>query len=277
MTSPKAHLREIKPALTWRLTEAHQHTLAISSAWPTMGTGDWALGDATGKGVRVCLLDSGVDSNHPLVGPLSAAFTVARNVENDIVVTEDSEGDSCGHGTACASIIRSVAPECELVSVRVLNGTTGGGEVLLSGLRWAVRNGFDVVNLSLSTNKPSLDAALRQICDEAYFSQTLVVASAHNLPIESYPWRYSSTISVGSHMERDSGVVYYNPTPPVEFFAHGQEVTVARPGGGTHICSGNSFATPHITGRCALILSKYHELTPFQVKSLLYLTSKNVG
>jgi subtilisin len=104
-----------------------------------------------------------------------------------------------------------------------------------------------------------------------------LVSSAHNMPIESFPWRYSSTISVGSHLEQDPHVIYYNPSPPVEFFAYGQGVTVAWPGGATRVCSGNSFATPHVTGLCALILSKHHGLTPFQVKSVLYLTSKNVG
>jgi subtilisin family serine protease len=97
------------------------------------------------------------------------------------------------------------------------------------------------------------------------------------MPVESYPWRFSSVISVGSH-ERDDPLAWYaNPNPPVEFFARGVNVEVAWPGGGTMRWTGNSFATPHISGICALILSRHPTLTPFELKSLLYLTATNTG
>ena len=70
---------------------------------------------------------------------------------------------------------------------------------------------------------------------------------------------------------------FYNPDPPVEFFARGVDVEVAWVGGSKIRCTGNSFATPHMSGICALILSKHPELTPFQLKSVLHLTSTNVG
>ena len=97
------------------------------------------------------------------------------------------------------------------------------------------------------------------------------------MPVESFPWRFSSVISVGSHEETDPFTYFYNPSPPVEFFARGLEVDVPWLGGGTLRCTGNSFATPHVAGLCALILSKHPELTPFQLKSVLYLTASNVG
>jgi subtilisin len=84
-------------------------------------------------------------------------------------------------------------------------------------------------------------------------------------------------ISVGSHEEPDPRTFYYNPKPPVEFFARGVDVEVAWLGGGTIRCTGNSFATPHMTGLCALVLSKHRELTPFQLKSVLFLTATNVA
>ena len=62
----------------------------------------------------------------------------------------------------------------------------------------------------------------------------------------------------------------------MEFFARGVDLDVAWPGGGTLRCTGNSFATPHVAGLCALALSKHPHLTPFQVKHLLYLTAANV-
>jgi subtilisin family serine protease len=134
-----------------------------------------------------------------------------------------------------------------------------------------------VINMSLSTTKQKFASLLHELADSAYFRRTMLVASAHNMPVESYPWRFSSVISVGSHEQADPFTYYYNPTPPVEFFARGVDVEVAWTGGGRLVCTGNSFATPHIAGIAALMLSKHRELTPFQLKSLLYLTATNVG
>ena len=162
--------------------------------------------------------------------------------------------------------------------MRVLGpGFTGGGNILLVGLRYAIEQGFDVVNLSLSTTKKDYAAVLHELADSAYFQRTVLVASAHNMPVESYPWRFSSVISVGSHEEDDPMALYYNPNPPVEFFARGVNVEVAWMGGEVLSASGNSFATPHVSAICALVRSKHPELTPFQLKSVLYLTSSNVG
>jgi subtilisin len=162
--------------------------------------------------------------------------------------------------------------------VRVLGaGFTGSGPALLGGLRWAVEQGFDVINMSLSTTKRQFAGILHELADTAYFRKTVLVASAHNMPVESYPWRFSSVISVGSHEEADPLVYYYNPNPPVEFFARGVDVEVAWLAGGKLRVTGNSFATPHMSGICALVLGKHRELTPFQLKSVLYLTAGNVG
>jgi subtilisin len=194
------------------------------------------------------------------------------------VVEEDAEGDSCGHGTACAGIIRALAPECSLFSVRVLGaGYTGSGKVLLAGLRWAIEQGFDVINMSLSTTKRDFASVLHDLADSAYFRRTVLVASAHNMPVESYPWKFSSVISVGSHELTDATAFFYNPNPPVEFFARGVSVDIAWLGGSTIRATGNSFATPHMSGICALVRSKHPELTPFQLKSVLYLIASNVG
>ena len=84
-------------------------------------------------------------------------------------------------------------------------------------------------------------------------------------------------LSVGSHELTEPLVWHYNPRPPVEFFARGVDVEVAWPGGGNLLATGNSLATPHLAGVCALVLSKHPELTPFQLKSVLYLTATNVA
>ena len=226
----------------------------------------------------MCILDSGVDADHPQVGEINGAVAISVGEDGEPVAIPDDEGDLCGHGTACAGVIRGIAPECEIHSVRVLGaGYTGSGPVLLGGLKWAVEQGFDVVNMSLSTTKRQFAEVLHELADTAYFNRTILVASAHNMPVESYPWRFSSVISVGSHEEQDSLAFFYNPAPPVEFFARGVGVEIAWLGGGTIRSSGNSFATPHIAAICALILSKHPDLTPFQLKNILYLTANNVG
>jgi len=276
VTEVAAHAGESLPA--WSLPKDAVERISLPGQWPDRVTREWAWGSSTGAGARVCILDSGVEANHPLVGGLESTVAISLGENEEVVVTEDEEGDLSGHGTACAGIVRALAPECSLSSVRVLGaGFTGSGGVLLAGLRYAVEQGFDVINMSLSTTKKPFAAVLHELADSAYFRRTVLVASAHNMPVESYPWRFSSVISVGSHEEPDPFTFFYNPSPPVEFFGRGVNVEVAWLGGRSAAVSGNSFATPHLAGICALVLAKHPELTPFQLKSVLYLTATNVG
>ncbi|MFC9486630.1 S8 family serine peptidase [Streptomyces hydrogenans] len=235
---------------------------------------DWAWNGADGSGVRVCVVDTGVEGGHPLVGALERSVTV----EADLSVRDCPPGDSVGHGTACAGIVRAVAPGASLSSVRVLtDGRTGTGAGLIAGLRWAIEEGFDVINLSLATTRREFARELSDLADLAYFRRSVLVVSAHNMPVVSYPWTFSAVVSVASHDEHDPSLFYYNPAPPVEFYARGVNVPVAWRGGGTIRTTGNSFAAPHITGLCARTLSKHRHLTPFQLKSVLYQVAHNVG
>jgi subtilisin len=260
----------------WSLPKDAVDRIALPAHWPERVTREWALGGSTGEGVRVCILDSGVDASHPLVGELESAVVISVDDDDEIVADPDTEGDVSGHGTACAGIVRRLAPDARISSVRVLGSSfTGSGAVLLAGLRYAIEQRFDVINMSLSTTKKPFASVLHELADSAYFNRTVLVASAHNMPVESYPWRFSSVISVGSHGDADGLTWYANPAPPVEFFARGVDVEVAWPGGGTMRCTGNSFAAPHVSALCALALAKHPELTPPQLKSLLYLAAAN--
>jgi subtilisin len=275
--APNREGAEALPAWSLR-NDAIEDLADLPANWPHRVTREWAWGGSRGTGIRVCVLDSGIEANHPLVGRLDGAVALSVAGEGEVRLEKDIEGDLSGHGTANAGIIRSLAPECEIYSARVLGaGVTGAGAALLGGLSWAVEQGFEVINLSLSTRKRRFVEALHELADNAYFRRAVVVASAHNLTVESYPWRFSSVVSVASHEGQDPLEFFYNPTPPVEFFARGVGVEVAWRGGGTVRTTGNSFATPHIAGISALILSKHPELTPFQLKSVLYLTASNVG
>ena len=262
----------------WSLPKDAVERIALPAHWPERVTRDWAFGGSTGAGARVCILDSGVEAGHPSVGELESAVVISVGENDEPVAEEDAEGDVSGHGTACAGIVRTLAPECSIASVRVLGSSfTGSGAVLLAGLRYAIAEGFDVINMSLSTTKKPFAGVLHELADSAYFRRSVLVASAHNMPVESYPWRFSSVISVGSHEQQDPLTFFYNPTPPVEFFGRGVNVEVPWSDGRTLTVSGNSFATPHLSAICALILAKHPELTPFQLKSVLYLTATNVG
>lgn len=284
------------PGLTWGLAEGGPDSLAVTAGGFPLAPGA-AWGKSTGAGVSVCVLDSGIEARHPWVGRVHGSFAVTDAPEGGapdagapdggpaaaaaagggLRVARVRHGDTCGHGTACASVIRRIAPRCRLYSVRVLgDGLSGSGDALLAGLRWAVGRRFDVINLSLSTTRDHLVPELRELTDRAYFQGTAVVASAHNSPVESFPWRFSSVISVGSHREEDPELYLYNPTPPVEFFAPGQNVEVAWIDHSVARITGNSFATPFISGLCARILSEHPRLTPFQLKELLYLSAANV-
>jgi subtilisin family serine protease len=269
------YLDEELPA--WGLRRDDPRAQGLVSSLPQRIDRDWAWGGSDGTGVRVAIVDSGIDGRHELVGGIQRAVAVERTADGDAVVVEDETGDVAGHGTACAGIIRSVAPACGLWSARVLGpGHRGGGSALLAGLRWAVDEGCEIVNLSLSTPRRETAALLHDIADDAYFAGTVLIASAHNLDVRSYPWRFASVVSVASHDGDDPYEYLYNPDPPVEFFARGIDIEVAWLGGARIVGAGNSFATAYVTGICALILSKHPELTPFELKMVLRETSTNM-
>ena len=261
----------------WAL-EGAPEAVRFEASWPHPVTRDWAWGGSTGQGVRVCVVDSGIDADHPLVGGLERSVVVSHDEDGEPRIEDDREGDTSGHGNACAGIIRSLAPDCEPGSVRVLGAAIqGSGKDLLAGLRWAIDGGYDVINLSLSTTHQRFIERLHELADRAYFRRCVLVCSAHNMPVDSWPWRFASVVSVAGHSGSDPEDFRYNADPPVEFLAPGEDIEVAWADGSTITASGNSFATPHIAGLCARILANHRGLTPFQLKSVLYLTATNVG
>jgi subtilisin len=250
----------------------------LRAPWPLADARAWAWSGSTGAGVRVCIVDSGVDGRHPLVGSIQRTVAVVGSSAGTLSVVEDDERDLFGHGTACAGIVRKLAPECEIHSIRVLGGgLTGGGATLLHGLRWAIDQGFEVINLSLSTTRSKLAQELRELADLAYFRGSVLVASAHNMPVDSYPWRFSGVVSVGSHEGIDPFEYYVNPHPPVEFAAPGVDLELAWLDGSTIRATGNSFATPHMAGIAALVMSKHPGMRPFELKAALRAAGTNVS
>jgi subtilisin family serine protease len=263
-------------AIAWS-TVGHTTPGVLPVRWPSAPGRDWAWGGSTGRGVRVCVVDSGIERDHPRVGAIQGAVTVEAREGAQSRVVPDELGDVSGHGTACASVIREFVPDCALYSVRVLGADcTGTADALLTGLAWAVEQRFDVINLSMSSRRRDVAPVLHDLADSAYFHRTMLVCSAHNAAVESYPWRFASVISVGAHETEDPYEFLANPRPPVEFFARGTDVEVGWLDGSSLTCTGNSFATAHLSGLCAKILAKHPGLTPFELKSLLHLTATNV-
>jgi subtilisin len=240
-------------------------------------TAEWAWGGSTGQGVKVAVIDSGIDANHPAIGDVSGYMAFSEEVDGELMRHTEPHGDDCGHGTACAGIIRGVAPDCDLYSIKVLGlGMIGRGRIFAAGLQAAIDQGMRVCNLSLGSTKKEFFAVLHELADLAYFNNIVLVTAANNVPVPSFPSVFASVISVACHDGSDPHLIYYNPEPPVEFGASGIDVRVAWLNGGWLTMTGNSFAAPHVTGLVAKILGKHPQMTPFQLKTVLRALSSNL-
>jgi subtilisin len=236
-----------------------------------VGWGRW-LGQGTGAGIRVAIIDSGVEAEHPAVGGRLARSMRVEMAEGEGTIHEEPEPqDVVGHGTACAGIIHRIAPDAELTSVRVLGpNNKASGLAFAYALDWVIDQGFDVANLSLSSKSEDLYPTFHELVDRAYFARCMLVCSASNAPgVTSYPAVFSSVVSVASHDIRDPWTFFYNPRPPVEFGAWGVDVPVAWRNGAVMVGTGNSFAAPHIAGLISLLLERERSLSPFEVKATL--------
>lgn len=240
-------------------------------------TPEWAWGGTTGKGVKVAVVDSGVDADHPVIdGRVAGYMAISVAPNGDLEFDDSPHEDMSGHGTACAGIVLGIAPECDLYSVRVMGRKGGKGSALVAGLRWVIEHEMQVANLSLGTTMRDFLGTLHEVTDEAYFRHVVLVTAANNFPTPSFPCEFASVVSVASHETNDPYLFYYNPAPPTEFGAFGIDVPAAWKGGGVSKVTGNSFAAPHLTGIVARILEKHPSLTVFQVKAILRALAANV-
>ena len=237
---------------------------------------DWAWGGSTGSGMRVGIIDSGLETTHPLLNGRVVESVAVEMVDGAPKIVPDEPVDLYGHGTACGGIILGLAPDVELVSIRVLGADLRGkGTAFAAGLEWAIDQGINVLNLSLSSKSEALYSVFHDLVDRAYFRGVALVCAANNVPAASYPSLFSSVFSVAAHGEPDPRRIYYNPAPPVEFGAWGVDVPMAWKDGGSIVATGNSFASPHVAGMVALILAKHPGLTPFEVKAVLAAIADN--
>jgi subtilisin family serine protease len=248
--------------------------------FPALITKEWAWGGSTGAGVRVAVIDSGVDARHPWVRSVEGGVAIEFDPDSTdgVRIVEGPHDDLFGHGTACAALIKRVAPDIALHSIRVLGpNLSGKGHVFAAGLRWAIDNGMQVVNMSLSTGKKEYFSMFHALADEAVFRNVMLVGAVNNVFAPSYPSLFSSVFSVAAHEGTDPLSFDYNPEPPVEFGAPGIDVEVAWANHGAVTATGNSFAAPCIAGLIALIVAKHPQVAPFDVKTILRAVATNTA
>ncbi|MCC7263565.1 MAG: S8 family serine peptidase [Candidatus Latescibacteria bacterium] len=205
----------------------------------------------TGQGVRVGVVDSGIDPAHPGVGPLAGSVEFVLDPEGQVICRAAS-GDLAGHGTACAGLIRRRAPGVALYSLRILDSSLRAEvRLLAAAIRWATVQQLDLLNLSLGTTQSEGTAELQVACREAAEAGLLLVAAAHQEGLTSYPAAFPEVIGVQSGA---LGAGYhYRAGTACEGVAPGEFQRLCWPGGGQVLAGGNSFAAARLSGILALI------------------------
>ncbi|MFI6317707.1 S8 family serine peptidase [Nonomuraea sp. NPDC050556] len=238
----------------------------------------WQRGQ-TGAGVKVAVLDSGIDATHPdLTGKVAAKA----------VFTEGGDGrDVAGHGTHVAATIagaHGVAPGATLLDGKVCAGWCPES-ALLAGMQWAVDQGARVVNMSVSgPDSPGLDPLEQAIQTLTERHGTLFVVAAGNMGEErtvGSPASADAALAVGAVDRQDRPAAFSSRGPRVgdsglkpEITAPGVQIVAARskdsPGTGTHVAfSGTSMATPHVAGVAALVAGMHQDWTAERLKAVL--------
>ncbi|MBU2487849.1 MAG: S8 family serine peptidase [Proteobacteria bacterium] len=233
----------------------------------------WLRANATGKGVEVAVIDSGVDATHPdLAGRVSRACRVFEKDGKAVCEEVDPAGlpDSYGHGTAVAGIISSIAPDARIINVKVLNEYNAcSADILLEGLRWTLGQNVSLINMSLALSNERFFPGMFRLCERAYEKSSIVVASRRNFGDMGCPSMFSTVISVDRGDFENPDALKFSKGSLIEYDAHGTRIRVPVPGGGYEEQSGTSFATPRVTGFVALLLERFPRLLSFEVKTIL--------
>ena len=161
---------------------------------------------------------------------------------------------SAGHGTACAGIIRQIAPTAILYDVRIFDESlTADPPSLLAAIRWTIEHQMDVVNLSLGTADITFRDRLADLCRQARDAGVIIVAAELNDERESYPAVLPDVIGVAGGKVRGRYGYYYLPGEAIECVARGDAQRVCWTDPPYRMMAGTSFAAPRITGVVALI------------------------
>lgn len=242
-------------------------------SWITPDAARAALAGGAGKGVRIAVLDSGVDAGHPALEGVELIDDLAVVAEGGVLsVREGDGGDVFGHGTAVAGILHALAPEAQIGSFRVLGAfKEARSSVIRAGARLAMDQGYDILNCSFGCpGKADFVMSFKGWVDEAYTRGIHVVAACNNqdYSIAEWPAHFPSVVSV-RRAPATPDALYFQGGDLVEFGAMGEERHAAWLGGTTKSVIGSSFAAPRVAALLARLLSVYEGIPPLLAKSVL--------
>jgi subtilisin family serine protease len=241
---------------------------AASYAPELIGAGE-AQRCATGAGVVVAVLDTGVDPSHPLLQGHVLTGWNALDDSGDTLdrgngVDDNDNGytdEMTGHGTHVAGIVAQVAPDAAILPVKVLDSDGSGDAFLLAaGIYYALDQGARVINLSLGS---TYDArVIEDAVGVAANAGVVVVAAAGNAdraePLE-HPAADRGAVAVAATDADDRKTSFSNYGSVVKLSAPGEGITSAFAGGGEATWSGTSMAAPFVSGAAALLVAAHPE------------------
>ena len=233
-----------------------------------------AIKNGTGKGVKVAVLDSGVEVSHPDLGGIALVDDLAVVVQGHKLGLISGEGqDVFGHGTAVAGIIHALTPQAEIGSIRVLGSDNSSRTIIIHrAAQEALDRGYQILNCSFGCALQGEILRYKSWVDEAYLKGVHVVAACNNEDFNKPEWPafFPSVVAVNMARTDDDAIFYYSRGSLIEFAADGVEVSVPWQGGAKKVVSGSSFAAPRLAALLARLLSVYPDITPLQAKAILH-------
>ena len=239
---------------------------------PLSATPDWstALRTGIGRGVRIGLLDTGVDSLHPdLANRITANYEALIDVPQGRVVGRSRGEDHHDHGTACAGILADLAPGAEIHSVQVIGPHPRDTPLkLIAGFRFAIEQGWEVINISAGAGNPHPE--LERLATRAWEAGLLVIAAKDNRPdVIGFPAALPNVLAVDMDHFPDPFAFRYDPAAGVEVEARGIYIDAPAAGGGRRSFTGSSFAAPHLAAIAARLKERVPELSPTLFRAAL--------
>lgn len=214
--------------------------------------------NASGAGVRVGLIDTGVDSRHAdLAGSIAGNYEAVMGFVDNFVDPVEHGQDHNAHGTACAGILHRAAPGALIHSVQVIGEhPRDHPEKLIAGLRFAVERRWEVINISAGANYPHDE--LRELVRSAHAAGTILIAAKDNRAGHiGYPAAFPEVICVDMEHFPSPLQWRYHPGAVIEVEASGIYIEAPVAGGGRRSFTGTSFAAPSIAGLAARFKERF--------------------